>query len=130
MIPAQRVLNQSEKILENSESPAPAGPVAAAADARASHRSGYSAIQRVAFHEESQAPTPSMFVAVRCRDISTQGIAFFVSDRPITRFCTVALTRGEKVIYVRCGVVRTCPPDDDYGKWMVGCQFLGRSDHL
>ena len=99
------------------------------ADVRAGSRSAYSAIQRVVFHEESQSPAASMFQPVRCRDISTGGIALFVSAPPRARFCTVALAQGEKVIYVRCRVVRTCPADDSSGAWLVGCEFLDRSDH-
>ena len=69
-----------------------------------------------------------MFVPVRCRDISTCGIAFFVPTLPATQFCTVALAKGEKTIHVRCRVVRTNPPGAQNGEWLIGCQFLDRSD--
>jgi len=118
-----------EEAITNSESPPAAGPEATDADVRASERKVYTAIQRVAFHEESQIPATSMFVPVRCRDISTRGIAFFLPTLPVAQFCTLAITKGEKDIYVRCRVIRICPSDDSGSEWLVGCQFLERSDH-
>jgi len=119
-----------EVVIPNSESPAPTGPEATNTEARASDRRVYAAIQQVAFHEESQSPAASMFVPVRCSDISTRGIALFLPTLPVTQFCTVALTQAGKTIYLRCRVAHTRPSDNLNGEWLVGCQFLDRSDHL
>jgi hypothetical protein len=119
-----------EEIITNRELPAPTGPEATDTEKRTSDRKVYMAIQRVAFHEESQTPDASMFLPVRCRDISTRGIAFFLPTLPVTQFCTVALTQAEKTIYVRCRVAHESPSGNLNGEWLVGCQFLDRSDHL
>ena len=95
---------------------------------RASNRSAYPACQLVAFHEESQSPSTSMFAPVRCRDISTCGIAFFVPT-----------ASGHSVLY---GGTRQRGKDHSRplsrgshepawpqnGEWLIGCQFLDRSD--
>jgi len=119
-----------EETVTNSESPSPSSPAATDKESRTTERIVYSAIQQVAFHEESQIPSPSMFAPARCRDISTRGIAFLLPTCPVTQFCTVALTRAEKTIYVRCRVAHTGPADGFNGEWLVGCEFLNRSDHL
>jgi hypothetical protein len=123
-------MNVNEQIIMNHETPAPNDTQVTDTDKRTSNRSRYSAIQRVAFHEEAQIPSTVKFAPMRCRDISPRGIAFFVSSSPVTQFCTVALTRGETVIYIRCRVVRTCPPDNNNGEWLVGGEFLERNDRL
>jgi hypothetical protein len=120
----------TEEVITVSELPASTDPDSTASEARASDRRAYTAIQQVAFHEESQNPAASMFTPVRCRDISTRGIALLVPMLPISQFCTVALTQRERTIYILCRVVHTCPPDNLNGEWLVGCQFLNRSEHL
>jgi len=119
-----------EETITNSESPVPASPEATDTEKRTSERKVYTAIQHVAFHEESQSPVAAMFVPVRCRDISTRGISFFVSAPPVSHFCTIAITQGEKEIYVRCRVVHTSLWDSSDGEWLVGCEFLNRSEYL
>jgi hypothetical protein len=119
-----------EEIITNYEPSAPTGPNATDKETRASNRRVYSAIQQVAFHEESQSPATSMFVPVRCKDISTRGIALFLPTLPVTQFCTVALTQAGKTIYIRCRVAHVSPSGNFNGEWLVGCQFLDRTDHL
>jgi hypothetical protein len=93
---------------------------------RGSNRHKYPAAQLVAFHDEAQVPTTALFEGVRCHDLSTSGISFFLPDPPAFEYCTVVLGRPPALIYVKARVMHYSPYAGRAREWLIGCQFVCR----
>jgi hypothetical protein len=64
---------------------------------------------------------------VRCRDLSTGGIALLLPERPLFEFAVVALGKPPRTIYVMVRVVHYKPVS---GGFHVGCAFVRKVNLL
>lgn len=76
-------------------------------------------------------PHPSQFDLVKCRDISVQGISFFVKDRPDFDYFIIAMGSSEHSI-VMSGKVLDSRVVFMYGEvgYLARCQFMNRIKNL
>jgi PAS domain S-box-containing protein len=96
-------------------------------DQRTRGRRPYPYMQRVAPWSGNRLPSQRTFFEVRCRDISAQGVSFFMPRRPEFERLVISLGPGENKVYV-IAEVRHVTPFNVEGKsaYLVGCEFLAR----
>lgn len=96
-------------------------------DRRASARHRFPRVQSIAPYVNGQLPSPNMFYAVQCRDLTSGGLSFWLPNPPEFSTLVVALGGEENVKHLTAEVVHTTKIERD-GKsmYLVGCRFLGR----
>ena len=93
---------------------------------RTSNRWSYPAIQPLAPYGHWGFPHTEMFQHVRCRDLFTGGVSFFLPEPPNFEFAVIGLGAVPKLQYfvLRKLYCRRC--DLLNRQYLVGCQFLER----
>jgi hypothetical protein len=98
--------------------------VAGGREQRTCERFTYPMVASVAPYDHGGQPSQAMFLEVRCHDISTGGLSFFVPVPPNFKFAIVALGRSPNVIYMLVRVMHCTPYDGMRKRYLVGCLFL------
>lgn len=103
-------------------------PDAAAEDRRTFSRHAYPYKQHIAVCEVGESLPPwEEFFDVRCADLSSVGISFYLDDEPEFESIAVALGRFPYLRFMIAQVVRVEPADDESpGTYLVGCRFIER----
>lgn len=92
-------------------------------DRRTQLRAAFECVQLIAPYDGQQLPTQADFRHVRCCDLSTSGISFYVGRRFSAERMIVALG-SIPFSFVVAETVRVEPTDD--GELLIGCQFIER----
>ena len=96
-------------------------------DRRSQPRRPFPANQFIAPYLEGKLPTKEMFQQVRCHEISSGGVSFFLPQPPEFDSLIVALGTPPKMTCLASRIVHTCASNADGGSmYLVGCRFLGR----
>jgi len=97
-------------------------------DARGEERHPYQYQQMVAPYIGGKIPTPEMFKAVQCCDLSSGGVAFLTVDRPRSDMIVITIGDERNLVYRTARVVEISEDQDEDsgGVFRVGCQFTGR----
>ena len=96
------------------------------AEQRKGPREAYPVIQLAAPYADSRMPTEEMFREVRCHDISTGGISFFLPHPPDFEYAVVGLGTPPEVTYLTVRVMHHSPYAGATKGYLIGCRFLGR----
>ena len=113
---------------DSSEKLADSGALSAAGERRRRPRAPFPYVQLVAPAVGESLPPIAEFYEVLCHDISTGGISFFTSAMPSTSLVVIALGTKPPHIYMRARLVHYKRQDTDgEPKYLLGCQFIGRT---
>jgi hypothetical protein len=97
-----------------------------------SGRYPYPRVLLIAPYLGSALPDESRFAMVPCHDISTTGISFYWPRRPAFDYVVVGLgeepggVKKPNVTYYTARVEHVRAVDSASGKYLLGCQFIGR----
>ena len=93
---------------------------------RSSNRWLYPAVQPLAPYGHWGFPHAEMFQYVRCHDLSTGGVSFFLLEPPTFEFAVIGLGVAPQFQYfvIQKAYCRRC--DSMERQYLVGCQFLQR----
>lgn len=95
--------------------------------ARRSPRHEYRFPQLIAPYEGEKLPERGDFYEVDCRDLSSGGIALYLSRPPMFETLVVALGRPPQLRYVTAKVARVEPiKEEGQDLYVVGCRFTGK----
>jgi hypothetical protein len=95
---------------------------------RRQQRRAYPFTQMMAPIVAGNLPTEKDFRPVKCRNISTGGLAFLSPSLPAADSYVVALGSAPRVRYLICQVVHVLRlPQSGEGPYAVGCVFVGRT---
>ena len=112
---------------ENSSDPADTPPRDTTPNNRRTEmRHPFFCRQWVAPYSGVRAPEVEEFFPVQCRDISSGGISFFLDRTPTYEMVVIRLSGPTESRYLTARIKRTTPSGNlEYGRYVVGCQFLG-----
>lgn len=95
-------------------------------DRRKESRHPYFCKQWIAPYSGNRLPELEEFEFVQCRDLSSNGISFFLEDAPETDMVIVRLHGLKGAKYLTARIEQTTRSSNaEYGRYVVGCRFLG-----
>lgn len=72
-------------------------------------------------------PSPWSFQKVKCRDISSSGLAFYLEEKPRYEQCVLALAEPPEVVYLLAEIVDAISePSKGRPMYRICCQFQKR----
>ena len=95
---------------------------------RTAERWPFEVVQSIGAYGHWGLPKRSMFVEVRCHDISRGGISFFLRRPPKFRFAVIEIGKPHQVTHLLIQVLHYSRFGDptDQEQYIVGCSFVQR----
>ena len=110
-----------------AEAPEPTRVVQSTSNRRAHSRRPFRTQQRVAPYIDGRMPTPAMFQAVQCFDISSSGFSYLLDGPAEHQALIVALGVPPDITYLTARVEHsTMKQEQPSPLYLIGCRFTGR----
>ncbi|GAB4143389.1 PilZ domain-containing protein [Thermopirellula anaerolimosa] len=108
---------------QNSEQPQVSHPTP---EQRRKHeRFNYPVVQKICPYRGDVVPGAARFFPVKCKDLSRNGLSFYLDYEPSFERFIVLIRTGDRHDFVAGEVVHVQPmPEDATGRFLVGCRLL------
>ena len=102
-------------------------PDSSADNRRRQHREEFDCTRMIAIWDGETQLCESDFQPTLCRDLSANGLAFWINDRPSAGHVVVQVDVNDELIYLKARIAHTTPEfASGRPAFLVGCEFRGR----
>lgn len=96
---------------------------------RKHHREEFDATRMIAFWDGETLLDESSFQPTLCRDLSTNGLAFWVDQKPRVKYVVVQFDVNGEMVCLKARIAHSSPEfASGRPAFLVGCEFVGQLD--
>ena len=123
------VARYSEGLQVQFNSSARQRPESVVENRRRQHREEFDSTRVIAFWDGETLLDESNFQPTLCRDLSTNGLAFWVDQKPRDKYVAVRFDVNGEMVYLKARIAHSSPEfASGRPAFLVGCEFVGRLD--